>query len=208
MKRGLAHAAQSLAGRDVAGVCAVLQRWRERGDGELPWLAGPAFTAMGTLGLPPPDGEHVTTVERFLIGAETDPSRLTQAMAALADLSVTVTLPPDFRGALVESVDRFYEVLAEAYAALHDEVLAGHRRSVEDLIEQWQPQIDDAAHDISERIQVLSGTPRTNIGPPRRRQSDRAGVAMAFVMIALLVAATVMWMVMQGWPMESVDFGI
>ena len=208
MKRGLARAAQSFAGGDPAAVCQTLQRWRERGDRELPWLAGPAFTALGTLGLPPPDGEDVTTVERFLVGAETDPAHLTDAITALDGLSVSVSLPPDFRGALVDAVDRFYEVLSQAYAALHPEVVAGHRRSVDDVVERWGPRLDEAAHDISERIQVLSGTPRTPAGRPRRRPPDRAGVATAFVLIALLVAATVIWMVMQGWPMESVDFGI
>lgn len=190
-------------------VSATLQRWRERGDRELPWLAGPAFTALGKLRMTPPHGEDVTAIERFLIGAETDQARVSEAIAALGSASVTVSLPPDFRGALVESVDRFFELLGEAYGAISDEVLAGHRRTVDTLADQWQERLDEAAHDIQDRIHVLIGARRPAAsGRKPRRHPDRVGVAVAFVVIALAVATTVLWMVLQGWPMQSIDFGI
>lgn len=152
----------------------------------------------------------MTVVERFLIGAETRPEHVEDAVVALEleGLRPEPPLPPDARGVLLDAVDRYYALLGDAYGEVSAEVQLGHRRTTDTLLEQWQVRLDQAADEIEERVLVLVGTPRAAPAPARRRVRDHAGLALGFVLIALGLAATVIWLVLQGWPMQPVDLGI
>lgn len=210
--RGLASAAQALAGDDPEAVCQTLRRWNAHQHRELPWLAGPGLSALRRTGVTPPPAGDLKTVERFLVGAETDP----QAVMAAVDRCVAeagergAPLPPDASGALADAVDRFFDLLVAAFAQLHQPVGAGHRRKVDEIIALWQDRLDEAADDIEERAKVLSGEHRVAAPPPKPAwgSRDRPGCALAFVVIALLTAAVLVWAVMQGWPAQPVDFGL
>ena len=205
-KHGLVRAAERLAGEDLDAVCRTFAQWRSRSQRELPWLAGPAFSALGAVAIPPPAGEDVRVVERFLLGAETDPQRVRASIEACkADAEEPVAQPPDARGALLAAVERFFDVLGETYAQLHRPVRDGHRRYVDEAVSERQPALDLAASDIRERTLVLRGRAPV-VAPPPRRVPDRAGLALGFVLLALLTAATIVWLVLQGWPMEPVPF--
>lgn len=176
----------------------------------MPWLAGPLFTALAPLKVAPPSGSDVTAVERFLIGAQTQPGHVDDAIVALEleGIRPEPALPPDARGVLLDAVDRYYALLGDAYGEVSDEVQAGHRRTVETLLQQWQVRLDEAAGEIEERVLVLVGTPRPAPAAPRRRVRDHPGLALAFVVVALGMATAVMWLVLQGWPMQPVDIGL
>ena len=208
---GLASAAQALAGNDAEAVCAMLRRWNERGQRELPWLAGPALSAVGRAGVVvTPDGS-VRVVQRFLVGAEADAGAVLGAidrcLAEAADAGPA--LPPDAAGALADAVEHFFDLLTALYAELHDPVRTGHRRDAEDLIARWQPRLDDAADDVDERAKVLTGERRVTTSAPKRAWGtrDRPGCAVGFVVVALLTAAVLVWAVMHGWPAQPLELG-
>ena len=205
-KHGLLLAAERLAGEDLEAICRTFAQWQNRSQRELPWLAGPAFSALGAVAIPPPAGEDVRVLERFLLGAETDPQRVRSAIALCrADVQVAPPQPPDARGALVAAVERFFSILSETYAQMHRPIRDGHRRYLDDAVEERQSALDLAASDIRERTLVLQGRSPA-VKPPPRRVPDRAGLALGFVLLALLTAATVVWLVLQGWPMTPVPF--
>ena len=201
------RAAARLAGDDTDQVCASLRQWQERGERELPWLAGAGLSALGRVAAAPTGGTELQVLERFLVGGETDPERVRIALAILEvredrDLPA---LPPDARGGLAAAVARFFEVLGLAYAACHRAVRDGHRRRVDEIVAQWQPQLDSAAAVINERAQVLTGrTPHVAVPAPRF-VPDRLGLAVGYAVLAVLGASAVLWLVLQGWPMKTVD---
>ena len=181
--------------------------WRERGERELPWLAGPGLSALGRVAAAPAGGTELQVLERFLVGGETDPERVHIALAILEvreDRSLP-EVPPDARGALAASAARFFDLLGMAYAACHRAVRDGQRRRVDDIVAQWQPQLDSAAAVIDERAQVLTGRPPHVAVPAPRFVPDRLGLAVGFAVLAVLSAGAVLWLVLQGWPMKSVD---
>ena len=205
---GLVRAAARLAGDDADDVCASMQHWRDRRERELPWLAGPGLSALSRIAAAPAGGTELQVLERFLVGAETDPDRVRVAIAILEvrEDRQEPPVPPDARGALVEAASRFFHLLGLAYAACHRPVRDGHRMRVDDVVAQWQPQLDSAAAVITERARVLTGeTAHVPVAPPRRVVHDRLPLAMGFAVVALLTAGAVIWMVLQGWPMKPVD---
>ena len=206
-ERGLVRAATRLAGESTDEVCASLQRWRDKGERELPWLAGPGLSALGRVAAAPRAGTELHVLERFLVGAETDPDRVRIAVAILeAREEPGIALAPDARGALAAAAARFFDLLGMTYAACHRAVRDGQRRRVDDIVAQWQPQLDAAAEQIEERAQVLTeGAAHTPVIPPARRVPDRGLFAVAFVILALVGAGCVLWLVLQGWPIRSVD---
>ena len=206
-KRGLLRAAQRLAGDDIDAVCRTFEQWRKHSQRELPWLAGPAFSALNVIAVAPPDGEEVRVLERFLVGAETDPGRVRTAIVACSGEALPAPQPPDARGALVDAVDRFFIELGETYTELHQAIRDGHRRYADDTFAQRQPALDDAADAIEERTLVLRG--RAHVQPPPGRPvRDRGAFAVVFAALALLTAGVVVWLVLQGWPMQRVPFDL
>ena len=191
-------------------VCAALSGWQERGHRELPWLAGPAFSALGRLSVPAPSGTDAQVLERFLIGAPSDAAQVSGAIQRCSDArdDTPNAYPPDARGALVTAVERFFDLLADAYAELSTVVRDGHRRYADQTIEQWRPRLDAAAADIQERVAVLLGEVERPAPPVKRPwgSKDRPWVAFGFVVVALLTAGLVLFMVLHGWPMEPFDF--
>ena len=210
--RGLADAAGALAGDDPDAVCRTLRRWNEHQQRELPWLAGPGLSALRRTGVTPPPAGDLKTVERFLVGVETDP----QAVRAAIDRCVAAAgdpgppLPPDAIGALDDAVRRFFELLVRAFTELHQSVRTGHRRNADEIIALWQDRLDAAAEDIDERAKVLSGERPVSAPRPKpaRGSRDHPGCALAFVVIALLTAAVLVWAVVHGWPAQPVEFGL
>jgi hypothetical protein len=191
-------------------VCATLRRWIDHQQRELPWLAGPCLSAVHRVGVTPPSGGDLRIVQRFLVGAEADAPTVIEAInrciAAAGDPGPA--LPPDAQGALAAAVERFFELLTAAYGQLHAAVRTGHRRDTEKVIAQWQERLDDAADDVDERAQVLSGE-RPTIAPapkPSWGNRDRPGCALTFVVVALLTAAALVWGVLSGWPAEPFPF--
>ena len=150
-------------------------------------------------------------VQRFLIGAESD----AEAVMAAIDGCVAEAgdpgppIPPDARGAVADAVDRFFDLLAAAYARMHEPARSGHRRDLDDLVAQWQPRLDEAATDVEERAKVLAGrTPAVPVAAKRPWGTrDRPGCALGFVVVALVTAAALVWAVLHGWPAEPVSFG-
>lgn len=206
-KRGLVRAAQRLAGDDLDAVCGTFAQWRQRSQRELPWLAGPAFSALSAIDVSPPAGEDVRTLERFLVGAETDAGRVRTAIAACSAEGLPSAQPPDARGALVDAVERFFGLLAEVYAELNPSVREGHRRYANDTVDRRVDDLDEAAAVIEERTLVLRG--RAHVpAPPVRKVRDRSAFAVVFAALAVAVAAVVVWLVLQGWPMAPVPFDI
>ena len=206
-KRGLVRAAQRLAGDDLAAVCRTFEQWRQRPQRELPWLAGPAFSALNAIDVPPPAGDDVRTLERFLVGAETDAARVRTAIVSCSAEGLPAAQPPDARGALVDAVERFFAVLGDVYEELHASIRNGHRRYADDTVEQRQDDIDEAAAAIEERTLVLRGLVHVP-APPARPVRDRGAFAVVFAALAVAVAAMVVWLVLQGWPMEPLPFDI
>lgn len=204
------RAAERLAGNHAEEVCSKLQLWRDRGQRELPWLAGPAFSALASVSVAPPEGADLTVLKRFLIGMEADAPLVLESIdrCAVEAGPPGPPLPPDARGALVDATDRFFDLLAEAYGSMHTTVRTGHRRYVEDLLAEWQPRLDEAAADIKERADVLQGRRRPAAAPPRKPVPERSGLAAFFVLLALLGATAVLWLVVQGWPLVPVGFDI
>ena len=101
------------------------------------------------------------------------------------------------------------ELLVSVYGELHAAVRSGHRRDTDELIARWQPRLDDAADEVDDRAKLLSG----QRPPPVRAKRpwgtrDRPGCALAFVALALVAAAAMVWAVLQGWPAEPVSFGL
>ena len=185
--------------------------WNDRGQRELPWLAGPAFSALQLLGVTLPRGPDVLVVERFLVGTPTSPERLASALDSceVAAGGASPGLAPDARGAVVEGTERFFELLAQTYEELHPSVRDGSRRITDEIVALWQRRLDSAADDLHFRATRLV----TPSAPPprerrkitgRRRRADRPGFALLFVVVALLTAAYMLWMVLQGWPAVSV----
>jgi len=190
-------------------VCAALRSWRQHGQRELPWLAGPVFSALGAASLPAPTGPDVTTLERFLLGVETDPVRVSSAIDAVSAAGADApTLPPDARGTLVDAVEEFFTTLATVYATVSDTVREGHRRYVDDQIAEAQPRLDAAVALVHERARLLG---RVEQPTPKRRVTrhhrDRNAVAIGFVLLALIGACVMVYAVLMGWPMEPLDFG-
>ena len=206
-KRGLLRAAQRLAGDDIEAVCRTFDQWRTHAQRELPWLAGPAFSALAAIEVPPPAGEEVRVLERFLLGAETDAGRVRTAIVACSADPLPPPQPPDARGTLVDAVERFFAELADTYAALHHAIREGHRRYANDTVADRQATLDDAAAAIEERTLVLRGMAHVPVPPPRPVR-DRGAFAVVFAALALLTAAVVVWMVLQGWPMAPVPFDL
>lgn len=206
-RRGLLRAAQRLAGDDVEAVCRTFDQWRKRSQRELPWLAGPAFSALNAIGVAPPAGEDVRVLERFLLGAETDPVRVRTAIVACSTEALPAPQPPDARGALVDAVERFFVELGETYSELHHAIRDGHRRYADDTVAARRPALDDAAATIEERTLVLRGMAHVQPPPPRKVR-DHGALAVVFAALALLTAAVVVWMVLQGWPMQPVPFDL
>lgn len=206
-ERGLVRAAAKLAGDSTDEVCESMQRWRDRNERELPWLAGPGLSALGRVAAAPAAGQELQVLERFLVGAESDPQRVRVAIAILeAREDRGFVVPPDARGALADAATRFFDLLALAYAACHRAVRDGQRRRVDDIVAQWRPQLDAAAREIEERALVLiEGPAHTKVVPPARRVPDRGAFAVVFVILALLGAGGVLWLVQQGWPIKTVD---
>ena len=190
----------------------MLGRWRDNQQRELPWSAGAAFSALHRVDVPPPSGASVQTLERFLVGGERNPDAVRDAInrchSALGQPAPP--LPPDAQGALVAAVERFFDLLADLYGALHPVVRDGHRRYVDQVLAQWQPRLDAAAAEIDERAEVLAGlhTPWTPPAKRHRGSKDRPGVALAFVVLAVLGAALMLYAVLNGWPMEPFEFPI
>ena len=209
--RGLAAAADALAGDDIAAVCRTTARWRDRGQRELPWLAGPCLSALRKVDVAPPKGSDVMLVQRFLVGAETEPAPVAEAVqrcrAQRGDQAPP--LPPDARGALVDAVEHFFNTLVAAYGQAHEGARSGHRRDVDQALASWQERLDQAAEEVDDRTQVLLGLRAARSAPTRRRRRhpDRPAFATGFVLIALLTALVVMWLVLQGWPAQPVSFG-
>ena len=206
-KRGLLRAAQRLAGDDIEAVCRTFEQWRVRSQRELPWLAGPAFSALSTIDVAPSAGDHVRVLERFLVGAETDAGKIRTAIVTCSGEPLPAPQPPDARGALVEAVERFFAELGDIYAEMHHSVRDGHRRYADDTIAARQSDLDAAAAAIEERTLVLRGLARV-APPPARTVRDRAAFAVVFAALALLTATVVVWLVLQGWPMQPVPFDL
>lgn len=191
-------------------MCGSLGRWRDNQQRELPWLAGGAFSALQRVSVTPPTGAGVQMIERFLVGGERDAATVQDAvnrcLGAVGDPGPP--LPPDARGALVDAVERFFDLLGDVYGELHPVVRDGHRRYVDQTLAQWQRRLDAAADDIEERALLLAGF-HTPIPPPPKRprgSRDHPGVALAFVVLALLGAGVMLYAVLHGWPMEPFDF--
>lgn len=206
-KRGLLRAAQRLAGDDIETVCATFAQWRQHSQRELPWLAGPAFSALNAIDVPPPAGDQVRVLERFLVGAETDPGRVRTAIVACSGETLPAPQPPDARGALVDAVDRFFGELTQTYDELHQAIRDGHRRYADDTVAARQPALDAAADAIEDRSLVLRGLAHV-APPPARKVRDRGAFAVVFAALALMTAAVVVWLVLQGWPMQPVPFDL
>ena len=209
--RGLASAAQALAGSDAEAVCATLRRWTERQQRELPWLAGPALSAVRRAGVTVESGGSLRVVQRFLVGAEADAGAVRGAVHRCLDEAGDAgpPLPPDAAGALAQAVEHFFDLLTTVYAELHEPVRSGHRRDAEDVIARWQSRLDDAADEIDERAKVLTGERSVTAAAPKPGwgNRDRPGCALGFVVVALLTAAVLVWAVMHGWPAQPLEFG-
>ena len=209
---GLVSGAQALAGDDPEAVCATLRRWHEHQQRELPWLAGPGLSALRRAGVSAPSDGDLRIVQRFLVGAESDAQSVLRAIERCAAEAGDPgpPMPPDARGALADAVDRFFDLLTAAYAQVHVPVRTGHRRDADDVIALWQPRLDDAADDVDERAKVVTGEHAVRSAPAKLAwgSRDRPGCALAFVVVALLVAAGLVWSVMNGWPAEPIPFGL
>ena len=206
-ERGLCRAAQRLASEDIEAVCRTFEQWRQHAQRELPWLAGPAFSALASIDVPPPAGADIRVLERFLVGGETDAARVRTAIVACSAQSLPAPQPQDARGALVDAVERFFTELGETYAELHASIRNGHRRYADDTVAQHQAGLDDAAAAIEERTLVLKGLARIPPPPPRTVR-DRGSFAVVFAALALATAAVVVWLVLQGWPVQPVPFDL
>ncbi|HVM20703.1 MAG TPA: hypothetical protein VM307_12160 [Egibacteraceae bacterium] len=207
--QGLAEAADRFGGDDLEAVCDSLATWRRHGQRELPWLAGPVFSSLAHLGVGPPTAPAASIVERFLVGDTVAPADVRDAVAqCIADAGEEgPPLPPDMRGALVDSVERFFDLLAGTYRDLRRPVINGHRRTADDTIDQWRPRLDAAARDVAERADVVAG--RVQRTTPRARgAADRPGVALGFAVVAVVLAAVVLFLVSNGWPMSPVRFDL
>lgn len=192
-------------------MCATFAAWRAAGHRDIPWLAGPGLSALAELDVPPPSGEDVQVLQRFLVGADADPRSVNLAVDHdAAETLDTPEVPPDARAALVASVERFFALLVAAYAELRHAVVTDDREGVDTLAVQWQTRLDDAAQQIEERGRVVRGLrqPAATTPTAPRKRRDHAGLAIVFVAMALTIAALMLWAVSHGWPVESVDFGI
>ncbi|MPZ74823.1 MAG: hypothetical protein GEU74_16700 [Nitriliruptorales bacterium] len=211
-KHALAAAAHVLGGDDPDAVHTNFGWWRQTGQRELPWLAGPGLSALTELGVPPPAGDDVRVLQRFLVGAEADPRTVNVAFERDTQTAARPgpSVPPDARAALVATVERYFALLVEAYAELHQPIVAGDRQSAEVVCERWRTRLDDAARKIEERGQVVLGLrrPVAARSGPARQTHDHPGWAVGFVVLAVCIAALLLWAVSQGWAMDSVDFGI
>lgn len=189
-----------------------MRRWGERGDRELPWLAGPAFSVLGALSVTIAADEDARVLERFLAGAPSDPAQVRRAVAAeLSTEPTTEAVPPDARGAVIDAAERFFNLLGQAYTALHEPVREAHRRYADEVVEAWRPRLDVAAQQLDERVQTLLGRPQPVVAatsnlvpPPPRRARDHPGFAVVFVTLAVTTAVVMLWLVLQGWPMTDV----
>lgn len=205
----MVRAAQRLAGDDAGAVCEALALWRSRGHDELPWLASPGLSVLADLGVTGPAGADLQVLERFLLGAESDADQVLASIdRAVADAGPSAAAPPpDARGALVDVTERFFDLLDEGYREISGAVRRRHRGEVDGLISAWQPRLDEAAADIEARAEVLrQGRPRA--APSPKPVKERAALAAGFVVLALLTAGVMLWLVLQGWPMEPVSFGL
>ena len=184
-----------------------MRRWRERDHRELPWLAGDIFSAFSAAGVPSPSGRDTHVLGRFLVGAETDVDAVRDAIDRAGSAPQGPPLPPDARGALVDAVDHAFDELVKLYTALHPVVRDGHRRYVDEVLDDHRSRMDAAVADVHERARVLAGVAQPP-PPPRRRRGpkDRNGVAIAFVLLALFGAMVMVYLVLQGWPLVSYDF--
>lgn len=176
----------------------------------MPWLAGGGLSALAALGVAPPAGHDVQVLQRFLVGAEVDPRAVVLAVEqAAASPPTAPQVPPDARGALLHTVERFFALLAEAYGDLHGPAATGDRATFDQRSEMWRERLDDAARHLEERGRVVRGEHQPAAATARRRRrQDHAGLAILYVALALTIAALMLWAVAHGWPVESVDFGV
>ena len=195
-------------------MCATFTRWRRYEQRELPWLAGPGLSALAELEVVPEGDDDLRVVQRFLVGGDADPTGVDLAIEHDAHAQPsTGTVPPDARAALVACVERFFALLADAYAELHPGVRDGRRRDVDDLCERWQARLDEAAAQIEERGRVVRGLRRPEVAsshppPERRRRRDRPAATIVFLIIAFTAAAMMLYSVLQGWPVGPLPFDI
>lgn len=174
-------------------------------------MSGPYFSAVDSLGVTPPRLDQAKLLERFLIGVETDPEVVLDAIDGCAAAAGPPGPPPapDARGALLNAAQGFFELLETAYSELHPLVRDERRRQTEDAVARWQDRLEAAAADVAERAQLLAGlrVRAASVPRPGRRSRDRPALAVAFVIVALLLAGSVLWLVQHGWPIEPVTFG-
>lgn len=159
-----------------------------------------------------PPRPAVRTVGRFLVGAETDADAVLDAVDRCIALAGDEgpPLPPDARGVLIDATDRFFDLLSEAYGDVHTAVRRDDPGAADRAVDRWQIELRGAAEDVDDRAAVLRGLRPTPANGPRdgRSPADHPGLAMAFVALAIVTAAVVMWLVLHGWPAQSPRFGV
>jgi len=234
--RGLADAAEGLLGGAPAAVCATFGRWSRTGERELPWLAGLCFAALAPVGAVAPRQHDAWVAGRLLVGAEQDAVRARSAVVgcrAFGALWAGATVHDELADRLLRAVRRFFDQLADGYAALHPVVLAGRHAQAVSAAHELEGQLDPLCDKIRQlalavaalRPDLVPAPVRLERAHPRPRPSEepaawrvpfaprlprepvwRTLLAVAFAAVALATACAVLWLVLHGWPGRTPSF--
>ena len=184
---GLAEAAAALAGDDPAPVCGRFAAWkRGEGRGAWPWLPGLAWDALQPLGVAfPADDGVAVTLGRFLVGVETNPQRVRDALAAVAagqasaapQRSRPAGEPAGAREQLADALDGVWHAFARTAAAVRVPGRDGDRARADRLVLASRRQLEEHAHTLGTHARRIAATvpaPQPPVPAPEPESPIRA----------------------------------
>jgi hypothetical protein len=159
---GLAQGADALAGGDPAAVCRRFAAWkRSEGRRAWPWLPGLAWEAVEPLGVAFPAADRVAvTLGRFLVGVETNPQRVEDALAAVQAgqerPAASRILAGEREQGLLAALDAFWAAFARTAAALRPPVVDGDRARADAVLLASRRGLEAHARDLEAQARRLA----------------------------------------------------